>query len=675
MLERGLVSRILFPAPRASYNVDSFPKELIWVPKRASTGEDCIDRHGEDVPKMDDESIPCLLLTYPSARFLIIFFHSNAEDLGRCRHFCCYLREQFQVHVLAVEYPGYGICPGVPSGETVMENALSALRFATNTLRWPLDSIKVFGRSIGTGPAVGLASLFSFAGVILVTPFLSVQELFRDRVGPFAGLVEEWFANMEGVSKITSPTMIIHGQRDELVSCRHGETLYELLKSRKLLVSPPEMEHNTNLLTNLQYFVLPMFQFFALPDYVFQEMNVPDWAYDKRRSPFYNAHSQGSLQTIRPLDEEVIEAEGWREASLQTARMSPSRPVDDAATAAQERYSELLAQSGVEVDDPEAQEALQRLEEFAGRLCRAEICSDRLCSVEDTADRINETELAEQEQELEKLVRERQQEAATRQRGGSRAAAGAPKMDPPRFFGQRQMEATHAGLLGTWCSNQKTTLGPEAAMRLQDGEFIAHGNIARPLATPMYPPGISGRIQACAAGNCEESVWLRWCGASDKNTPMIDLHEADAPDGVGISTPWAAVAAANGTGYQSPTRRPGQGPPLLAAPARPSDAEGLLPWSTGGLVSSYRGGLEARPGMHASRAVPFMTACCQAVPSDPLLTLNPRPPTRPPAPGSAIDEAGTSGLATSHLQRRGLAKGGGGIISAVRAPARVPMSI
>merc|ERR1719159_1458135 len=109
-----------------------------------------------------------------------------------------------------------------------MENALSALRFATDTLRWPLDSIKVFGRSIGTGPAIGLASQFSFAGVILVTPFLSVQELFRDRVGPFAGLVEEWFANRDAVQKITSPTMIIHGQRDELISCRHGQTLYEL---------------------------------------------------------------------------------------------------------------------------------------------------------------------------------------------------------------------------------------------------------------------------------------------------------------------------------------------------------------------------------------------------------------------------------------------------------------
>jgi len=282
MLERGIVSRILFPAPPPSYDVDCFPHDLIWVPKTA------VERP-EDTsvcPPIED-CVPCLLLTYPSARFLIIFFHSNAEDLGRCHGFCCYIRDQFQVHVLAVEYPGYGICPGVPCGETVMENAVAAMNFVKDTLQWPMDSIKVFGRSIGTGPAIGLAATFSLAGLILVTPFLSVQDLFRDRVGPFASLVEEWFPNSEYALKITSPTMIIHGQRDELIACRHGESIYELLRPRKLLISPPDMEHNTNLLTNLQFFVLPMFQFFALPDYAFQDLMVPAWAYDKRRSAFY----------------------------------------------------------------------------------------------------------------------------------------------------------------------------------------------------------------------------------------------------------------------------------------------------------------------------------------------------------------------------------------------------
>lgn len=277
MVTRGFVSRILFPTPRPSYTAETF-SELIFLPKGPSAQT---EDGGE--PAITTDFVPCLLLTCPSARFLVLFFHTNAEDLGRCYTFCCYLRDQFQVHVLAVEYPGYGIAPGIPCGRTVMENALVAFEFATAALNWPAQNIKVFGRSIGTGPAMKLASLFSLAGVILVTPFLSVQELFRDRVGPLSSLIDEWFANDEAARKITSPTLIIHGKRDRLVGYHHGDSLYKMLKTRKLMVSPDEMEHNTNLLTKLDFFVLPMFQFFTLPDYIFRDMAAPAWAYDKQR--------------------------------------------------------------------------------------------------------------------------------------------------------------------------------------------------------------------------------------------------------------------------------------------------------------------------------------------------------------------------------------------------------
>merc|ERR1719240_303939 len=197
------------------------------------------------------------------------------------------LRDQFQVHVLAVEYPGYGICPGVCSEASVCENALAAMRFVMGTLRWPLDGIKILGRSIGTGPAVALASKYHVSGVILVTPFLSIKDLFRDKIGRLADLIEQRFVNKDLVPQIRSPMLIVHGKRDSLIPHRHGECLYDLCRSRKLLVCPPDMEHNTNLLANLSFFVLPMLHFFSLPDYSFDDIVVPDWAYDKHLSPFY----------------------------------------------------------------------------------------------------------------------------------------------------------------------------------------------------------------------------------------------------------------------------------------------------------------------------------------------------------------------------------------------------
>merc|ERR1719491_1613016 len=143
----AFVTRLLFPVPQPSYTIDSFPGELIWVPRGPVIDPDCEVANGVQ----SQESTPCLLLPYESARFLIIFFHSNAEDLGRCRWFCLFLRDQFQVHVLAVEYPGYGVCPGQTTREAVMANAHAALQFATQALKLPLERVKLFGRSIGCG--------------------------------------------------------------------------------------------------------------------------------------------------------------------------------------------------------------------------------------------------------------------------------------------------------------------------------------------------------------------------------------------------------------------------------------------------------------------------------------------------------------------------------------------
>mmetsp|Transcript_17947 Transcript_17947/g.32580 ORF Transcript_17947/g.32580 Transcript_17947/m.32580 type:complete len:446 (+) Transcript_17947:132-1469(+) len=267
-----LISRLLFPSPPPTYNADSFPKELIWVPKTLDP----------DTAK-PDECIPCLLLPYSSARFLMFYLHSNAEDIGRCYAFCASLRMQFQVHVMAVEYPGYGICPGGPCDEQkVTETANTAFRFVVEVLKWPLDSILIFGRSIGCGPAISLALRYQVSGVIVVSPMLSVKELCRDAIGPLARLIQERFPNRERAAQLRCPLLVIHGQKDEMIPQRHGVELYAACRSKKLLVCPQDMEHNTSLFSNVAYFVLPVLQFFALPDYCFEEMQIPDWVFDKR---------------------------------------------------------------------------------------------------------------------------------------------------------------------------------------------------------------------------------------------------------------------------------------------------------------------------------------------------------------------------------------------------------
>jgi len=257
----NVVERLCFPAPNSSYTIKSFPEELILIPRE------------------DGEKVPCLFLPFRHARFLFIYFHANAEDLGLCYTFCTIIRDLFQVHMLAVEYPGYGICPGHTDEAGIMLNATAAVRFALDTLNWPCDGIKLFGRSIGTGPAMALASQYAMAGLILVTPFLSIRRIFQAQVGPLAGLIADRFDNSELASKIESPTLIIHGQQDTLIPLAHSKIIYDALPSKKMMVCPAVMGHNTSLLANVGTFVLPMTQFFSLPDYTFEDIEVPAWAF------------------------------------------------------------------------------------------------------------------------------------------------------------------------------------------------------------------------------------------------------------------------------------------------------------------------------------------------------------------------------------------------------------
>lgn len=198
------------------------------------------------------------------------------------------MRDRFQVHVLAVEYPGYGICPGAKCDErAATESALTAFRFAREVLRWPLERILFIGRSVGAAPAITLAVEHAVKGLCLITPFLSVREACRDALGPICYLIEERFPNKDHMPMIRSPVLLIHGQKDQTIPYRHGKELFESCRSRKRLVSPPEMDHNSNLLQNRANFVAPMLEFFSLPTQGLEDMHVPSWAFDKRLSPFY----------------------------------------------------------------------------------------------------------------------------------------------------------------------------------------------------------------------------------------------------------------------------------------------------------------------------------------------------------------------------------------------------
>jgi len=213
----------------------------------------------------------------------MIYFHRNAEDIGICRQFCQCIRDQLYVHVLVVEYPGYG--PG-PCGEQrrcvdlATRHAFATVEFVKNVLNWPADSIIIGGASIGSCFALKVGASQRFGGLFLVSPMQSLRDLCQFHLGQALGsTVTEYFPNEELAKYVWTPTLVIHGTADRVIPNSHAVTLFRKMKCRKALVCPPGLDHNSCLLRDAKSFLRPLVEFFSLPDYSFEEISVPLWAF------------------------------------------------------------------------------------------------------------------------------------------------------------------------------------------------------------------------------------------------------------------------------------------------------------------------------------------------------------------------------------------------------------
>jgi len=295
----ALLSALLYPAPAPSYSASSFPGELLWIPRNMDYST-C----------SPSECLPAVLLRCNHARYLLIYLHSNAEDIGTARHFGMGVRMLLGMHVLLVEYPGYGVAPGSASDcteNTLWQATVNAFRFVSEVLKWPAEDIIVMGRSLGAALAIRLACSYSFHGLILVSPFLSLAEAVGEYVGAIAPmLVGNIYRNCDLISKVHLPTLVIHALNDRLVPCRQGQKLYELCPhEKKLLVCPATMGHNGDLLRDANFLIHPMLRLFSLPDYSLVDLEVPEEAFSKHHCLNYHA-----IFEARAADDRTLEVGG-----------------------------------------------------------------------------------------------------------------------------------------------------------------------------------------------------------------------------------------------------------------------------------------------------------------------------------------------------------------------------
>ncbi|HSH49246.1 MAG TPA: alpha/beta hydrolase [Halomonas sp.] len=155
----------------------------------------------------------------------VIFAHGNAELIDE-------LAKQFDalrkagLHVLLVEYPGYGRSTGSPSEANL--TAVFTEAYDWLAARSDVDAGRIvgMGRSLGGGAITALSRRRELAAIVLQSAFTSVPAMARSYAVP-GWLVRDPFDNESALRAYDGPVLLAHGRRDEMIPFRHGQRLAE----------------------------------------------------------------------------------------------------------------------------------------------------------------------------------------------------------------------------------------------------------------------------------------------------------------------------------------------------------------------------------------------------------------------------------------------------------------
>ncbi len=153
----------------------------------------------------------------------VVFAHGNYEIIDDCLPDAGHY-SRLGIHVLLVEYPGYGRSQGTPSEESVMEAVTAAYDWLAANPAVDRKRIIAHGRSLGGGAATGLASRRNLSGLLLQSTFTHTGQFAWRYLAP-SFLVRDNFDNLSILEKFDKPVLIFHGRQDRLIPFKNGERL------------------------------------------------------------------------------------------------------------------------------------------------------------------------------------------------------------------------------------------------------------------------------------------------------------------------------------------------------------------------------------------------------------------------------------------------------------------
>jgi pimeloyl-ACP methyl ester carboxylesterase len=190
-----------------------------------------------DVHEVSIETLSALHLQLPNPRGVVFYLHGNNGNLATWFSNVEFYREA-NYDLFMFDYRSYGKSSGrIESEAQLRADVLAAWHSVAP--QYAGKRKVIFGRSLGTGLAAGLAAEVQPDLTILVSPYCSMTQLMHSHYP----LLPTWLlryplATCQDASLLRAPLLLVHGEQDRLIPVTHSEQLLSVAPQARLLRLP-----------------------------------------------------------------------------------------------------------------------------------------------------------------------------------------------------------------------------------------------------------------------------------------------------------------------------------------------------------------------------------------------------------------------------------------------------
>ncbi len=217
-----------------------FPARIVPPAGPLPRGAERIELTAPDGIRLEGVLIPA---SRPAGdRVAILGFAGNASNAAGIAEFLASIYPEHPV--IAFHYRGYQPSGGTPSAAALLEDAPLLYDWSRQRLR--AERIAVVGISIGSGVAAGLAARRPIDGLVLVTPFDSLEAVAGDRFPwlPVSLLIRHKLPSADFLRTSPVPVAIVAAERDGVVPPARTAALAAAVRNLVRNVTLPGTRHN-----------------------------------------------------------------------------------------------------------------------------------------------------------------------------------------------------------------------------------------------------------------------------------------------------------------------------------------------------------------------------------------------------------------------------------------------